>query len=112
MYVRCTRFKLCLWPSAALSLKLILFALTRYKGAGHRQHGIDFMNSQHLEFHVWALEWVSLRFETTYEDYFVEFVFFDLLRGGVHSDPHPLISRESRELNRLAFHISHIWAIL
>ncbi len=27
-----------------------------YGGAGHKQHGIDFMNSKQMNIHVWALE--------------------------------------------------------
>ena len=31
-------------------------SLPSYGGAGHRQHGIDFMNYEKTKFHVWALE--------------------------------------------------------
>ena len=37
-------------------------------GAGQCQHGIDFVNSTKMEFHVWALEYVNAGFETTYEE--------------------------------------------
>ena len=31
-------------------------AIGGYGGAANKQHGIDFMNSTNMKFHVWALE--------------------------------------------------------
>ncbi len=39
-----------------------------YGGAGHRQHGIYSMSYKTRVLYVWALEQISLRFETTYEE--------------------------------------------
>ena len=40
-----------------------------HMGAGHRRNGIDFMNSEkNTKVHVGALEYFSLKFETTYEE--------------------------------------------
>jgi hypothetical protein len=37
-------------------------------GAVNRQHGTAFVNPKQMELHGWAVEYVNVRFETTYED--------------------------------------------
>jgi hypothetical protein len=54
------------WPATHDPLGGSIF----YGGAFNMQHGIDFMNSKTMEFHVWALETtVNVRFETTCEEH-------------------------------------------
>ncbi len=37
-------------------------------GAEQWQHGIDFVNSKQRQFHVWAVVFVNVGIETTYEE--------------------------------------------